>query len=324
MTALFDVAFLLHSPNRLDITTHAHGLTGFQPNAGDRQEKNSSAGAEFFPECKYSINASAGFQPSVDTGFQPKEGSVFEPAAPKRKRKYQPIAVKSISRRAAWPPEKHARSIQSIQRNFMGEAVAGKASSAAAGWSPEANGAKNSGAGFQASVDIGFPPKERSLCEQAARIKERNRIASQRRMKIPEVREMKCIVEQQRYQRPEVKERRRLSNQRYNARPEVKEWRRIRGQILRAAQRGKELKHLSNKRYRADPRKQKMEQLRRKRYLATPSAKELKRLTDHLYYERKKHVPKFPRSGQEPGKKIRIKASSQEIDRKPSSKHHDS
>jgi len=144
MIALPDIALLLHSPNRLVITTHAHGLTGFQPNAGDRQEKNSSAGAELLPECKYSINASAGFQPSADTGFLPKEGSVFEPAAPKRKRKYQPIAVKSISRRAAWQPEKHAWSIQSIQRNFMGEAVAGKASSAAAGWSPEANGAKNS------------------------------------------------------------------------------------------------------------------------------------------------------------------------------------
>jgi len=112
----------------------------------------------------------------------------------------------------------------------MREALAGTASSFAAGCSPEANDAKNSGAGFQPSVDTGFQPKEHSGVEQAARIKERNRLAEQRRMLIPEVKERRRLTDKRRRARPEVKERIRRARQRSytTATPESKEMARLR------------------------------------------------------------------------------------------------
>ena len=110
----------------------------------------------------------AGFQPSVDIGFQPKEHSAFEPATPKKQGKCEATtAVKSIPRRVAGQPEKSGLSILQLLE------VPGKASSAAAGCSPEANDAKNSGAGFQPSVDTGFQPKEHSGIEPAPPKKKR-------------------------------------------------------------------------------------------------------------------------------------------------------
>ena len=62
-----------------------------------------------------------------------------------------------------------------------------------------------------------------------------------------------------------------------------------------------------------------MERLARQRYLATPRAKELNRLKYQRHRERAKHLRKFLRSDKEPAKRIRIEASSQDIDREPSS-----
>ena len=62
------------------------------------------------------------------------------------------------------------------------------------------------------------------------------------------------------------------------------------------------LQRLAEQCYRADPRKQ-----------------ELRRLAAKRRSERTKHLRKFRRSDKEPEKKIRIEASSQHIDREPSS-----
>ena len=144
---MLGVAFGLSSPSSTTVT-QAHGLTGFQPNASDNQETKFAVGAESFHESKGAMNSCTGFQPSVDTGFQPKEHSPFEPAAPKKKRKYEPTAVKSIPRGVAGRPEKLPSVSEAFAHLFVGDKVAGRASSAATLCSPEANDAKNAGAGF--------------------------------------------------------------------------------------------------------------------------------------------------------------------------------
>ena len=218
-----------------------------------RRRQRRKGGAEFFPECKDSINSCAGFQPSVDTGFQPKEHSPFEPAAPKKKRKYEPTAVKSIPRGVAGRPEKLPSVSEAFALLFVGDKVAGRASSAATRCSPEANDAKNSGAGFQPSVDSGFQPKEHSLVDQASRTKEMKRLAEQRRMLIPEVRERTRLRLQRWRATPEAKERQRLYHQRWRATPEGKEWTRLYDERKRATPKAKERDRIYRQRRSASP-----------------------------------------------------------------------
>ena len=200
------VAFGLSSPSSTTVT-QAHGLTGFRPNASDNQETKFAVGAESFHESKGAMNCCTGFQPSVDTGFQPKEHSPFEPAAPKKKRKYEPTAFKSIPHGVAGRPEKLPSVSEAFALLFGGDKVGGLASSAATRFSPEDNGAKNSGAGFQPSVDSGFQPKEHSLVEQASRSKRKYRLAEQRMRATPEVKERERLYQQGRIATPKVKER---------------------------------------------------------------------------------------------------------------------
>ena len=60
--------------------------------------------------------------------------------------------------------------------------------------------------------------------------------------------------------------------------------------------------------------------LKKQRWRARPKGKELQRMQKERYYERTKHLRKFPRSDKEPAKRIRIEASSQDIDREQPSK----
>ena len=186
---------------------------GFQPNTYDSAEIRSFGGAELVPESNDSINSSASFNPVVHTGFQPTGHSLFEPAAPKKERKYASTAVKSIPRGVAERTKKLPSISEAFAHSFVGDKLAGRASSVATQYSPEAGEAKNSCAGFQPSVHIGFQPKEHSLVEQA-RIKKRRRLA--------ENKEMKRLADRRYRARPEVKERRRLAEQRHRARPQVK------------------------------------------------------------------------------------------------------
>ena len=236
------VAFGLSSPSSTTVT-QAHGLTGFQPNASDNQETKFAVGAESFPESKGAMNSCAGFQPSVDTGFQPKEHSLFEPAAPKE-RKYEPTAVKSIPRGVAGRPEKLPSVSEAFAHLFVGDKVTDIASSATTRCSPEANDAKNSGAGFQPSVDSGFQPKEHSLVEQASRSKEMARLAEQRHLATPSHIEMQRLAYQRRRAKPEYKERQRLYDQRRRATPEYKERKLLDDQRRIATAEAKERKRL--------------------------------------------------------------------------------
>ena len=119
---MLGVAVGLSSPSSTTVT-QAHGLTGFQPNASDNQETKFAVGAESFHESKGAMNCCTGFQPSVDTGFQPKEHSPFEPAAPKKKRKYEPTAFKSIPHGVAGRPEKLPSVSEAFALLFGGDKV---------------------------------------------------------------------------------------------------------------------------------------------------------------------------------------------------------
>ena len=213
----FAAAFGLRSPSTSVISTKAPGLPGFQPNADHRHETISSAGAKFSQESEYGTNSFAGFQQSHNTGFQPMRHIAFEPTAPK---------VKFIPRMVAGQPEKSGWSIPSIQRNFLGETEACRASSAAAGCSPEASDVKNSGAGFQ------------PIFEPASRTK-------------IDMQEAKKEVDLQHYDRWVRKKCKALYTKRYRATLAGKVKTRLAQQRYRATHKGKYMNRLAGQRYRA-------------------------------------------------------------------------
>ena len=95
MTDLLDIIVGLGSPSS---TTFAeeHVSTGFQPNADKSTATISGVGAEYFPESPAGFQPTASFQPSVDTCIQP--------AARKKKWKYNPTI--STSKPLRFIPEK--------------------------------------------------------------------------------------------------------------------------------------------------------------------------------------------------------------------------